>query len=111
MTSVFASEKHDEQVSHALIANGRHNGCVLEYGGPGIEGEIDEHGIHDLDDLGLDDAPLGLSVWEGTAAYWQSGNPMDGLEWNAELRGAFRVLTSDEWARVAQCKALWPEEP
>lgn len=109
--NLFAREREAEESSVALIANGRHGGCVLEYRGPGIEGEIDEAGCYGLDDLGLDDALEGLSVWEGKARYWKSGNPMDGEEWNGELVGQFRRLTEGEWERLARGKMLWPREP
>lgn len=98
-------------VSRALIANGRHRGCVLQYKGPGIENEIDECGLYGLDDLGLDDAPEGLSIWEGMLHTRRVGNPIDGEEWEGELVGTFRPLTADEWGILTGGGLLWPPDP
>lgn len=105
------TKPEEQQRSHALVANGRHRGCVLQYRGPGIENEIDECGLYDLDELGLDDAPEGLSIWEGTLHTRRVGNPMDGEEWEGELVGGFRPLSPEEWAVVVSGGQLWPAEP
>jgi len=51
------------------------------------------------DDLGFDDAPLGISIWEGDFK-WISGGyecPQDG---NLDPVGAYRDLTEEEWKAV-----------
>ena len=61
--------------------------------------EVEECGCHRLEDLGLDDAPHGLSVWEGHYVWVPGGFecPKDGV---LEPRGSFRPLTGLEWADV-----------
>lgn len=58
-----------------------------------------------LDDLGLDDAPLGVSVWEGTYHVINCG---DG-EFDAKADGTFRPATDEEWRTSAGfSKHPWP---
>lgn len=96
--------------SRVLVAAGPHRGAVLEYEGSGISNEIDEAGLYELDELGLDDAPRGLSVWEGDYI-WEDGwceghrSPENG---QSHPEGKFRPLTAEEWATVSAGKPLWP---
>lgn len=95
--------------SQALIAMGPHSGAVLQYHGSAIEGEISEAGLHALDELGLDDAPVGLSVWEGEFVYepgYVDGHEMPG-EGQTQPAGKFRPLTDEEWDRLRKGEALW----
>ena len=88
----------------ALGAGGR--GCVLHYDGPHLSYEIEDAGLYEVSDLGLDDAPPGVSVWEGTYV-WCPGTwecPQDG-DW--EPRGTFRPLTDEEWARIRAGSEPW----
>ena len=77
----------------AIIASRRGHGCVLYYSGTRIEYAIDEVCMHQLSDLGLDDAPDGLSVWEGTYSVDLSGETM-------EPDGEFRDLDGFEWLDI-----------
>lgn len=53
--------------SLAVVACRGGRGVVLWYGrGPSLAFEIEEGGSLGLDDLGLDDAPDGISIWTGT---------------------------------------------
>lgn len=97
----------DEKASRAVIAYGKTNGCVLWYDGPAIACEIEEHGLRDLEDLGLDDAPEGkISIWEGTYV-WQPGSYEYPLDGSTEPSGKFRDLTEDEWTAIKAGRSPW----
>lgn len=95
--------------SAALIAMGPNTGAVLEYCGSGITLEISEAGLYALDELGLDDAPLGLSIWEGEYVF--EPGYIDGYEAPGEgqslPKGKFRELTPEEWEKVRKREPLW----
>ena len=89
----------------AIIANNNGQGCVLAYGGGAtLRYEIEEAGCHALDYLGLDDAPEGISVWEGR--YNTTGNAGspgyfdDSVE--TQPCGRFRALSNQEWGRLVK---------
>ena len=89
----------------AIIANNNGQGCVLAYGGGAtLRYEIEEVGYHALDDLGLDDAPEGISVWEGrydtTGGIGCLGYYDDSIE--TQPIGRFRPLTKEEWSRLSE---------
>jgi hypothetical protein len=96
--------------SMALIAHAYGEGVLLDYTGTNIEGEVDMIG-YALGDLGLDDAPDGLSVWEGRYHYDPGFESDHGPpEPSSEPVGAFRALTPDEWARLARDGVLWDDD-
>jgi hypothetical protein len=96
-----------EQDSRAVIAcNGKGNGAVLWTVGPHIRFEMDEGGLTGLDDLGLDDAPAGVSVWVGRYVA-TGGYPDDG---SSDPEGAFRPPTDDEWIAIREGRCPWAEE-
>lgn len=96
--------------SIALIANNGGVGVILEHDGTGIEASIDGVGKA-LDDNGLDDAPDGLSIWEGDFHTWQTWTDW-GYDYDAELRGTFRPLTQHEWLLISEGLPPWLfEEP
>ena len=86
--------------SIAIVACHNGQGVVLWYGGgPSLAYEIEEAGMRRLDQLYLDDAPDGISVWEG--CYITTGGNcfgIDDVEVNAE--GAFRKPTAREWRSI-----------
>lgn len=87
--------------SLAVVAcDGGGNGCVLWTAGPAMRFEIIESGLRDLSDLGLDDAPEGISVWAGRIY----SDPRDD---DSELRGEFRSPTIDEWAAIMRGECPW----
>ena len=100
----FTQSDSDEKIpepnwsipSKALIACNNGVGCVLYHTGAHIDAVFNETGTHCLADLGLDDAPDGLSVWEGKL-HGRTIQTMDGTEYESELRGTFRDLTTAEW--------------
>lgn len=76
----------------AVVAcDGRGNGCVLHHRGGCLDSAIDEWG-RSLSDLGLDDAPRGLSMWEGKMGLVDG----DAREPDGALLGTFRPLSSAE---------------
>lgn len=94
--------------SRALIAMGPHHGCLLEWDGSDIEYEVEQIGSL-LDDLGLDDAPSGLSIWEGEYVYTPGRSTPDGYsDPDVQSNGVFRDLTSEEWEKVRLNEDLWP---
>lgn len=98
--------------SRVLVAQGPQRGAILEYEGSGITNEIHEAGLYDLDELGLDDAPEGLSIWEGDYV-WEDGwfegyrSPENG---EAHPKGEFRRLTPEEWSTLSANQPLWPSD-
>lgn len=85
--------------SKAVVVNGKSKGIVLWWSGTRIEMEVDEGGLEELGDLGLDDAPFGVSIWEGDF-YWERGgfeHPEDG---DMHPKGKFRQPTADEWSAI-----------
>jgi hypothetical protein len=91
--------------SKAVIANGNHGGCVLFYAGPVLEG-MNDAGLMHLADLGLDDAPHGISVWEGDLRTTHTNTP-DANEYDAILVGKFRAPTGAEWEAIHANRCPW----
>jgi hypothetical protein len=95
--------------SRAVIACDAHGyGCILWWVGYDFEIEVNEAGLGQLDDLGLDDAPHGITIWEGKYV-WSPGSyehPQDG---DSHPVGTFRPPTSSEWYLIQQGKAPWSE--
>jgi hypothetical protein len=89
--------------SIALIANNNGKGVVVVSCGDGISYFAEACGPY-LSDMGLDDAPHGLTIWEGRVV--SSYSPLDG-DHDAELVGSFRALTDAEWGRLAATGAPW----
>ena len=94
--------------SRAVVAcDGDGNGCLLFFVGAHIESLRDEVGSR-LDDLGLDDAPLGLSIWEGVMRGGERYSTPDGTDYaDTYLEGKFRELTAEEWKAVMFKYAPW----
>lgn len=96
-----------DPTNRALIASDGSNGCVLHYVGAALSFEIEEGGFRQLVDLGLDDAPEGLSVWEGTGT-WEQGGYECPEEGEVVFRGSFRELNAVEWAALRDGECPWP---
>jgi hypothetical protein len=105
----FGNRKTCSSPSQAVVANGPHGGCVLFYTGSALEYEICEAGLTDLSDLGLDDAPDGISIWKGVLRCWEVNTP-DCHEYESELIGDFRTPTTEEWAAICQGKSPWSSD-
>lgn len=94
--------------SMALIAARDGVGCLLDYTGSAIEWHVAEAGAG-LNDLGLDDAPDGLSIWEGTMGSVKCVDTSDSYgEWDYEVIGDFRPATLEEAATYLREGCLWP---
>lgn len=67
---------------------------------------IDEAGVGDLADLGLDDAPEGISVWEGSIRSVHYHTPdMNEHDW--WLEGKFREPSNEEWEAIRKNECPW----
>lgn len=91
--------------SIALIANNGGSGIILELHGTGISCEVDAVGSKRLDDYGLDDAPDGLSIWEGHLNAHPCGPHNE--EVDTGLVGKFRDLTDEEWRLLKETGVPW----
>lgn len=89
--------------SRALIASvDEGHGVVLDFIGDDISREVEARGF-ELEDLGLDEAPDGLSVWVGGFACRPTG--LGDFDFFPE--GEFRDLTPEEWARLSTGKSIF----
>lgn len=104
----WADEKWELDSLAVVACDGRGNGCVLWYGGGAtLRYEIEEVGCRALDDLGLDDAPVGISVWVGRYV----AEPCGVYEVDIETRphGKFRRPHKSEWAKIKMVENPWGE--
>lgn len=90
-----------------VACDGEGNGCILAFVGH-IE-LMFECGSKKLEDLGLDNAPEGLSIWEGSVVD-TTYESIDGTDYDCELQGDFRKLTEDEWEAFRKGENLWDEK-
>lgn len=102
-------EAKPRRPSRAVVAcDGKGNGCCVWFDGDGIENEIVECGLSWLDDLGLDDAPQGIWIWEGDY-YWvppgRGEHPAEGGY--TEPKGKFRLPDLDEWDAIRRGVSPW----
>ena len=96
-----------DQIERAVVANRDDGkGVVLWCAGKGIEEEVSATSPR-LDDLGLDDAPEGISIWEGCIVTRKCGNPLYGVDYETELVGKFRDPSDAEWAEIHQGRSPW----
>jgi len=95
-----------DKPSFAVVANREcGTGCVLFTGGPAVPCDMDQLGGH-LADLGLDNAPPGVSVWEGTVRCWRDRE--SGAD-DSELVGTFRPPNDAEWDAIRRGVSPWDE--
>lgn len=94
----------DKRDSIALIASSGGTGVILEFDGTGIEGDIETESSRRLDDHGLDNAPDGLSIWEGKLRVTSSRYDEDV---DCELVGEFRELSRVEWGLLETSGVPW----
>lgn len=100
----------DEPSKGVIACDGEGRGCVLWAVGAHLRFEMEECRLFGLGDLGLDDAPAGVSIWEGKFI-WQSGGwecPQDGEMFP---KGAFRSPTDEEWEAIRAGRCPWQETP
>ena len=93
--------------SRAVCACRNGIGQVLWYVGAHIACEIEE-GCLDWDDLGLDNAPDGISIWEGIyrfiPEYTKYGQSEGG---STTPEGTFRPPTDTEWKAIRENRNPW----
>lgn len=109
MTRVWKGMSLDENSKAVVACNKEKYGCVLWAVGAYLRIEMEEAGLHDLSDLGLDNAPCGISVWEGKYVAWNPsvwGYPDDA---GYEPRGTFRSPTEEEWQEIRAGRCPWKE--
>lgn len=109
-----ATEESEQKIdwskpSKAVIANGCQGGSILFCAGPHVQSFIDEAGSSHLDDLGLDDAPEGISIWEGKIKTVHYHTP-DCNEHDSWLDGSYRRPTSEEWAAIQANECPWKSD-
>jgi len=95
----------DIDINRAVVASRNGRGVVLFYSGDWIQHEIDEEHHDDLDELGLEDAPDGISVWEGYPV--TRGNNPETMYTEGE--GTFRRPTAREWGSIEGGESPWPK--
>lgn len=96
-----ADEPYFEKAVVGCDGNG--NGCVIWHVGSALDTEINDVGQDDLRELGLDDAPQGISIWEGVGI-WYPDEDGDG---SMELKGEYRKPTDGEWVSIRNDKHPW----
>lgn len=103
------SDEHDEPNSRAVVANGDHGGVVLWRHGNHIDHAM-ELWAGDLTDVGLDDAPQGVSVWEGYYTFHEPRGMEGDYDTDAEAHGCFRVPTDAEWGAIRRGESPWAND-
>lgn len=95
--------------SKAIVAARAGRGVLLFYAGPHFRYQVEEEPLECLDDLGLDKAPLGISVWEGVYIT-EAGATWDGETSDESMpKGEFRLLTEMEWDAVRKGMNPWDD--
>jgi hypothetical protein len=85
------------------------NGCVLWTIGPHVEHEIREGGLRQLCDLGLDNAPHGVSIWVGKYIARVVDTGDYGKDYEFDPVGSFREPTEVEWVAIREGRCPWTE--
>lgn len=98
--------KDDDDICRAVVANRNGDGVVLWQGGPDYFREFLNDVSWMLSDVGLDDAPDGISIWEGRVVYTHDAYNGDD---DAHLNGKFRDPNDAEWAMIRKNESPWPE--
>lgn len=99
-----------DQDSQAVVASdGAESGAVLWTGGPHVLFQLEKYGANNIYDLGLGNAPHGVSIWTGKYTY---GSELDGtlegaLVRAAEAHGKFREPTPEEWKAIRASRCPW----
>lgn len=100
------SRSAENGAQFALVANHNGHGVVLAAHGMQIEHELSEVG-HALDELGLDAAPNGVSVWVGHFVAKTTAGRID-IDSNYLCAvGAFSPPTEEEWGALQFGMSPW----
>lgn len=95
--------------SIALVASNNGHGCILAFNGEGIEVDFEHESDPSLDMHWMDDAPDGLSIWEGCYKDHETWGD-HGMDYDGELVGTFRPLTEREWELLKSTGTPWEME-
>ena len=102
------------ELCRAVVCNGPQHGagagvgCILWPRGTSLLYEMRECSCSSPEDLGLGDAPHGISVWEGRFVANTDAHPdRDPL---TQPRGQFRRPTDAEWEAIREGRAPWERE-
>ena len=98
-----------DKPSRAVVANNCGDGSVLWYVGGHLDFEISEGVGNALGDLGLDDAPLGISIWVGKINFTEYRTHEGDYDCDAETVGEFRNPTPEEWDAIKARHNPWNE--
>lgn len=97
------SKEDFERDSRAVCVVGEEPGVgmVLWHDGAWLDVEINEvgRGVM-LEDLGIYDVPVGVSIWTGRFVTTRYDSPEIGVDYDTEAVGVFRDLTLDEWSAL-----------
>jgi hypothetical protein len=104
----YALGAWDKDSLAVIACDGKGNGAVLWTVGPHVRLEMDEGGLRDLGDLGLDDAPAGVSIWVGR--YVTDGGGYCNEEADTYPKGGFRAPTDEEWTAIREGRCPWIDE-
>lgn len=88
----------------AVVANDKTGNGIVLWAVGDVAQEVEDISPM-LQDVGLNDAPVGVSVWEGNVHWFQSG--WETPEWEAELKGVFRAPTEEEWGAIRRGLSPW----
>jgi len=103
----YPSSAWDKPSLAVVASDAYRRGVVLWTVGPHVRFEMHEAGLAYLEDFGLDNAPHGVSVWEGKTEYHRCGDYAEHVE--AELVGKFRQPTEHEWDCIQAGECPWDD--
>ena len=90
--------------SYAVVASDGTNGIVLSYVGGHMHHEVEAWDSRKIEDLGLTDAPAGISIWEGKyiseISEYEATTP----------KGRFRKPTGEELMEIVAGRCPWQVE-
>lgn len=98
----------DKPSKAVICSDGKGNGCILFHCGPHIDTELNVVG-RQLDEIGLDDCPEGIWVWEGIYQTIKH-DYTDGMEYSTEPVGKFSHPTRIEWGCIQGNICPWDEK-
>ena len=107
----YPSAAWERQSLAVVVSDGDGTGLVLWTAGPHIRMEMEEGGFKCLDELYLDKAPFGISVWVGRLTWNPGGweNPSDG-ETVPCPTNHFREPTEEEWVAIREKRCPWNDQ-
>ena len=99
------SEKEPKLNKAVIACDGRGNGCVIYCIGDIISLKVIDLDFckSNLEDLNFEDAPHGISIWEGI--YNIKKNNVYNTDYYALPKGTFRNPTEEEWKCIMNNKS------